>query len=969
MKKILTLVFLVFIIIEDAKAVNYVWNGSVGTSWNNAFNWTPNGFPGASDNVTIVTATNLPVLGNNVSLSRLTINSGTLNLNGYTITISGRFYTYAGSITNGTINANVGRINLTNATISASAIIVTDTINWGGMIFNSSLSLTIDNTNIGSYIPGGNTFNGVTSISKNATATGAMYFSQSSPDIFNGTLTLNNASPSNLAIGDNSVGNQLNNNVTMNSTGTGTTSLGSYTTPNSIALAAGRTVATGTWTAGNVVLNSYNQLFSTCNANINTNGTGFLIIRHSNINGQFTASSSTLDLVSSVFYSSSISSFNVSSSSSSYLYGDNTFNTGSIITFSNSGGGILELAQTLANTYNGNITFTISGSGIIQVSSYTLVTFNGNVTVNSTGSGQIRIGSTGFGVTLASGRTIVAGTFLSGTLRLNNINQLGGTNQFILLSGTSAILFEDNCVWTGNITAAAADIRTRYNTYNGTVYFQKTGSALSTSGGGNIFQSTTTFDNISIGIIRLASVAGDTYNSNVIYMGTGTIQPAYSNLNYYYGNIQTNTSCSFGALSGTAIICGSVTQNISGTISPTFGRINLDKSIGSFNINLNVSVSTQLNIINGVLNLNSYRLTVNSGLTSAITRTAGYILSEQTNNSSKVIWNIGTNTGAHVFPFGNNSGGYIPFTFNLNSGNAGNVTVSTYGTPANNLPLPTTPSLVTHINDAFGNNNSANTVDRFWQIDVTGFTANATLTFKAAPSETGTITGLNAQRWNSNTLAWDAPLPGQTTMTDGVMVPNVTQFSPWALSGNSSPLPIELISFNATPNGKIVDLSWITETETNNDFFTIERSADGINFEPILTVDGAGNSSTILYYNSIDDSPIQGLSYYRLKQTDYDGQYSYSNIVAVEFNFDAIDFSIFPNPVYANDAIYISSAENDGANTNINIVNSIGQCVHYSYLVINGPTVLKLNSQLQSGIYTIYIGTKNNVQAQKLVIK
>ena len=101
---------------------------------------------------------------------------------------------------------------------------------------------------------------------------------------------------------------------------------------------------------------------------------------------------------------------------------------------------------------------------------------------------------------------------------------------------------------------------------------------------------------------------------------------------------------------------------------------------------------------------------------------------------------------------------------------------------------------------------------------------------------------------------------------------------------------VSLARFTATPlsNNNCVELNWIKSTEINNDYFTVERSIDGINFEAVTIVDGGGNSTKMLTYSAIDKNPQIGLSYYRLMQTDTDKDTHhdsiYSDIVAVEFH-------------------------------------------------------------------------------------
>ncbi len=115
-----------------------------------------------------------------------------------------------------------------------------------------------------------------------------------------------------------------------------------------------------------------------------------------------------------------------------------------------------------------------------------------------------------------------------------------------------------------------------------------------------------------------------------------------------------------------------------------------------------------------------------------------------------------------------------------------------------------------------------------------------------------------------------------------------TNFIPRQFNGNvfysvNPPcvLPIELTEFNVVQNGNVVDLNWTTASEKDNAYFAIERSVDGKNFETLKNVNGAGNSSTIKKYTETDAQPLKGISYYRLKQVDFNGQSSYSELRTV----------------------------------------------------------------------------------------
>ena len=181
----------------------------------------------------------------------------------------------------------------------------------------------------------------------------------------------------------------------------------------------------------------------------------------------------------------------------------------------------------------------------------------------------------------------------------------------------------------------------------------------------------------------------------------------------------------------------------------------------------------------------------------------------------------------------------------------------------------------------------------------------------------GTPDDLRVAHWNSVSTQWevdvDAVNLNGTCPTSGWVQTNISQpnYSPFTFASKSNainPLPIKLLYFTALYNKhtKNVDLDWATSSEVNNDFFSVEKSSNGIDFGLVVTVPGAGNSSVKLYYEAIDTDPLLGVSYYRLKQTDYDLEYEYSDIVAVNV-LQGLKFSIRPNP--ATDYLEITFGE------------------------------------------------------------
>lgn len=188
-----------------------------------------------------------------------------------------------------------------------------------------------------------------------------------------------------------------------------------------------------------------------------------------------------------------------------------------------------------------------------------------------------------------------------------------------------------------------------------------------------------------------------------------------------------------------------------------------------------------------------------------------------------------------------------------------------------------------------------------------------------------------------------------------------------------NPLPIELIYFDAKSNGKQVNLSWVTASEINNDYFTVERSSDAINFEELLRKPGSGNTTNRIHYSSTDFSPLSGFSYYKLKQTDYDGQSTYSEIVAVKINPNDENNGlqiVSVGPTNFTDkftVIYYSIPETE---VDFHLVNASGQVVFKDKIMSND----KLNmydfvdkKDLAKGVYFINLFSDDQKQVQKII--
>jgi hypothetical protein len=174
----------------------------------------------------------------------------------------------------------------------------------------------------------------------------------------------------------------------------------------------------------------------------------------------------------------------------------------------------------------------------------------------------------------------------------------------------------------------------------------------------------------------------------------------------------------------------------------------------------------------------------------------------------------------------------------------------------------------------------------------------------------------------------------------------------------NSALPTTMSYFEAEEiKNKFIELSWETTSEINNDYFTIEKSLDGQEWTELMIVTGAGNSNNTKYYNSIDYNPYMGISFYRLKQTDFNGKFTYSITSSVNIlNKNDDNILIYPNP--AKGIITIES--NLKLGSEILIFNNLGQNITEQLNFIsssNNSQTIDLSS-VPKGIYYLKSGTK-----------
>jgi len=199
----------------------------------------------------------------------------------------------------------------------------------------------------------------------------------------------------------------------------------------------------------------------------------------------------------------------------------------------------------------------------------------------------------------------------------------------------------------------------------------------------------------------------------------------------------------------------------------------------------------------------------------------------------------------------------------------------------------------------------------------------------------------------------------------GIVDSNTVSFCGITFTGVN--LPVELESFGLDTKEKSVLLNWVTKSELNNDYFVILRSDDGVSFEEIGKVSGMGNSSITVDYQFTDNRPLIGISYYKLKQVDFDGEISFSQVLRTNFTLGNT-FSLYPNPTNSNINLLLSV--DDATDIFIEIFDVLGKLVFVqNQVVFSGANFVPLNIEIfNEGIYFCKVTFPNgNLMKQRFM--
>jgi hypothetical protein len=423
------------------------------------------------------------------------------------------------------------------------------------------------------------------------------------------------------------------------------------------------------------------------------------------------------------------------------------------------------------------------------------------------------------------------------------------------------------------------------------------------------------------------------------------------------GNWTNNNSAtltSFNQQNGKVVFDGGTTQTIAMDIPTnieTFYNLEINNSASGVILSSPVTISNNINFMDG--NVTSSILNILT-LINLSTSTGASVNSFVSGPVCK------TGNQAFVFPVGKNTV-YAPLTISAPTVNTNQFIAEYFQANPNTLYSVSSKDVsLDHISTC-----------EYWILNRTNGTSNVTvnLSWDTRSCGVSNLTDLRVAQWNG--LQWKDQGTGGTTGTTalGTIVSNssVGSFGPFTLASNTiiNSLPIELVYFKGACEQNGILLEWGTASESNSDYFTLERSSDAVNWRPIHVIQGAGNSTTFLDYSFSDPEVSNKTYYYRLKETDYDGSYKYFDIidvVACKTTWENKAFSVYPNP---SEGIIHFLFEGDVSSLqSIEVINIYGNTVYY-----NAGFIDKLDlSGYAAGIYFVCVKSNGKSTIEKMVL-
>ncbi|GIL24574.1 MAG: hypothetical protein BroJett042_30870 [Bacteroidota bacterium] len=422
---------------------------------------------------------------------------------------------------------------------------------------------------------GGNIFNGTTTLT--ASSSGYLLTANTNPDIFNGPLTVTNSGSNYIFLAHNVAGNQFNNDIFLNNTGSALGILFSNNATGSSTFTNGFLQVGGSgFSTGDLRLRRFSQV-GAFNQTLALAGSARLWIGpDSSFDGDVTFTSPQLLLNGATYNGiTTLEKSGASPSGPNDGTGGNVFNQ--LTTLVNSGSAYLLTGASNPDIFNNDLIITNSGSSTIRLADNSAGNqFNGNIELNSTFGGGIYFGNNAFGTsTLAAGKTIGVGTsgVISGDIRLIRFSQDGPTPQALDLTGIAILTLGPASEFDGDVVFRAPQLLLNGTVFNGDAELEKKGATNNESAGGNTFNGITTIINSGAGYLLTGNTSADIFNDALTVTNTGSsvIFLAHNSAgNQFNGNITFNSTLGSGgiyfsnAAGGTSTLNNSASLNVGG---------------------------------------------------------------------------------------------------------------------------------------------------------------------------------------------------------------------------------------------------------------------------------------------------------------------------------------------------------------------------------------------------------------------
>ena len=688
-------------------------------------------------------------------------------------------------------------------------------------------------------------------------------------------------------------------------------------------------------------------------------------------------------------------------------------------------GGTLIINGDFVNKNNSG-TLTITGALIVNGNfdnATGSVTVGGSGTINTTGSITSTGGSTIFGTT----NDCTVGPCSGTTLNCTFTNTVSPTSQ-VLCSGSTAGTFTATTnggtptyLWESSTTSSSSGFVTAAGTSNASTYSSPAGLTVTTwyriaiTSGGCTSRSaavkvTVLFGGGWKGVTNNWGTASNWCSNSVptnatdviinsFPSGSGLFMPVIASAtNAASLTLTINTGASVTVNSGSTLslsgdftnngtftdnsntangvsFVGTVAQTIAGTTSNVFNNLTVANTSGvtpAINITTNnITVNSNLTMTSGVINMNGYTLTL--GTAAGSTGTLAYTVGTRFYGGNIERWFptsiIAVSAVAGQFPIGTSTD-YRPIYFGNGGLTAGGTIKVRHSSSVNTTAV--SPTFIDNGGTVAVRSNS------FWTVTTANSIGTGTHALRTEGTGFGTVANVNHLRQtlvNTISPGADGTHAGTTTNPQvnrtGLTTANLSNNFYWgSIDAINSPLPIDLLNFTARLKVSSVDLNWSTASELNNDFFTIERAVDIENFEEVVKVKGQGTINSKSNYTSVDDSPLPGKSYYRLKQTDFDGQFTYSELRKIE-NLDIkTQFKIYPNPVVDSKFNFELTGVDPGMEVPLRIVNMQGVSVFEARFKADQGGNVKSSVELtsvSSGLYVVIINSSTGLRKKILI--